>query len=44
MITIREKKVTALEGDSAVAECLIEAYPKGIQYWELEDGEHNDEM
>jgi len=39
VVKVRESRITAALGQSVELECQIEAYPRGIYFWELESGE-----
>eukprot|EP00094_Tigriopus_californicus_P005365 TCALIF_05174-PA protein Name:"Similar to LAC Lachesin (Schistocerca americana)" AED:0.24 eAED:0.25 QI:0/0.73/0.7/1/0.68/0.7/20/0/1081 len=39
VISVPNQKVYAKEGQDVALECIIESYPKGLHYWELESGE-----
>ncbi|XP_040565896.1 protein amalgam isoform X2 [Lepeophtheirus salmonis] len=39
VISVREQKIYARIGDDVQCDCVIEAYPRGIRYWELGTGE-----
>ena len=39
MITIRDLRVTGQIGKPVTLDCHIEAYPRGIHFWELGTGE-----
>jgi len=38
VIKVPNPEISVLEGEDAVLECEIEAYPKGVYYWELDTG------
>ena len=40
VVKVRESRITAALGQSVELECQIEAYPRGIYFWELESGSY----
>jgi hypothetical protein len=38
VISVPDQRVVGRPGETVTMECLIEAYPKGIHYWELGTG------
>jgi hypothetical protein len=38
VINIPQQEVTFARGEDAVIECIIEAFPPGINYWEMDTG------
>ncbi len=41
VISVPNQKVYVTEGQDVAVECVVEAFPKGIHYWELGTGQTN---
>ena len=44
VIRVPNQKIYARDGQTVTIECLIEAFPKGIHYWELDSGKSGYEI
>lgn len=41
VIKVPQPEVSFLQGEDATIECIVEAYPKGVYYWETDTGRNS---